>query len=186
MIAFVFWLLGAESGLQLPAAEAWSRADAATHRLNPSAFPDLPERLVADLQRRGCTIPQVYTGGPPHNVIRGAFEGVAPVDWAVLCSRERVSTILVFPAGDPRWVSEIATRPDAEFLQLVAPGRIGFSRAISVASADSIRGRHHRDSGSKPPSLTHAGIDDAFVEKASVVWYWHQGKWLQLSGADRP
>ena len=106
------------------------------------------------------------------------------MDWAVLCSRERVSTILVFLGGDPRHVSEIATRPDAEFLQVVAPGRIGFSRAISVASADSIRERHRRDSDSQPPSLTHAGIDDAFVEKASVVWYRHQGKWLQLAGTD--
>jgi hypothetical protein len=117
-------------------------------------------------------------------VIRGAFEGVAPVDWAVLCSRERVSTILVFQAGDPRRVTGIATRPDAEFLQVVAPGRIGFSRAIAVAPADSIRARHRRSGGQEPPSLTHAGIDDAFVEKASVVWYRHQGKWLQLTGSD--
>jgi len=184
MIALLFWLLGGVSGFQLPAPEEWSRADAATHRLSPSEFPELPKPLVADLQRRGCAIPQVYTGGRPHNVIRGAFDGVAPVDWAVLCSRERVSTILVFQAGDPRRVTEIATRPDAEFLQVVAPGRIGFSRAISVAPADLIRARHRRSGSHEPPSLTHAGIDDAFVEKASVVWYRHQGKWLQLTGTD--
>jgi hypothetical protein len=28
------------------------------------------------------------------------------------------------------------------------------------------------------------GIEDAFMEKASVVWYWHEGKWLQLAGAN--
>jgi hypothetical protein len=31
---------------------------------------------------------------------------------------------------------------------------------------------------------THAGINDVFVGKASVVWYWHQGKWLELTGAN--
>jgi hypothetical protein len=32
--------------------------------------------------------------------------------------------------------------------------------------------------------MDHLGIDDAFVGKASVVEYFFQGKWLQLSGAD--
>jgi hypothetical protein len=184
MIALLLWILVYVSGIQLPAPDAWSQADAATQRLNPSELPGLPELLRVDLQRRGCTIPQVYTGGPPHNAIRGAFGGVAPVDWAVLCSRERVSTVIIFWSGDSRRVSEIGTRPDAEFLQVVAPGRIGFSRAISVASADSIREHHRRYGGPDPPLLTHGGIDDAFVGKASIVWYWHQGKWLQLTGAD--
>jgi hypothetical protein len=166
------------------APEAWSEADVATRRLNPSAFPDLPDRLRAELQRWGCTIPQVYTGGARHNVIRGGFRDDARVDWAVLCSRGRISTIVVFWGGDPTSVSELASRPDSEFLQVVAPGRIGFSRAISVASPEYIRERYRRYGGAEPPSLTHAGIDDRFVEKASVVWYWHRGKWLQLTGAD--
>jgi hypothetical protein len=32
--------------------------------------------------------------------------------------------------------------------------------------------------------VTHTGINDAFVEKASVVWYWHTGKWLQLTASN--
>lgn len=171
-------------GMQVPSPQAWSQADAETHRLAPSEFADLPQPLRAELDRRGCTIPQVYMGGRPHNVIRGAFRSAGQLDVAVLCSRARTSAILVFWAGDPHSVSEIAAKPDAGFLQVIEPGRIGFSRAISVASADSIREHHRRYGGAEPPSLTHAGIDDAFVEKASVVWYRHQGKWLQLTGAD--
>jgi hypothetical protein len=38
--------------------------------------------------------------------------------------------------------------------------------------------------GPKPPPIDHLGIDDAFLEKASVVHYYYQGKWLQLTGAD--
>ncbi|PYR66590.1 MAG: hypothetical protein DMG20_12690 [Acidobacteria bacterium] len=38
--------------------------------------------------------------------------------------------------------------------------------------------------GPKPPPIDHLGINDVFIEKASVVWYFYQGKWLQLQGAD--
>ena len=81
-------------------------------------------------------------------------------------------------------MTELATRRDSDFLQIVGPGKIGFSRAIDVASPKFIRDHNKRNGESKPRMLTHAGIDDAFVEKASVVWYWWQGKWVQLTGAD--
>jgi hypothetical protein len=38
--------------------------------------------------------------------------------------------------------------------------------------------------GPKPPPMNHQGIDDAFLEKASVTYYYYRGKWLQLTGAD--
>lgn len=169
---------------QLPPHEAWAQADADTVRLRPSEVPALPPALRAELERRGCTIPQTHAAGPPHNVIRGRFRADDTVDVAVLCSRRGESSILVFWAGDPHDSSEMPPRPDAAFLQVIAPGRIGFSRAIAVASAQSIREYQARDASANPPPLSHDGIDDSFVEKASAVWYWHQGTWLRLAGAD--
>jgi len=32
--------------------------------------------------------------------------------------------------------------------------------------------------------LEHDGIEDAFIEKASVIWYWNGSRWLQLAGAN--
>ncbi len=183
----LIWILWSFSSLvegQVPPPDAWVRADVATLRLDPSHFVQVPESLKSELRRRGCSVPQVYSGGRPHNVIRGNFTSGNQVDWAVLCSRDRTSSILVFRGGNANAVSRIAAKPDADFLQVVAPGQIGFSRAIGVASPEYIREHHQRYGGPKPPPLTHAGINDAFVEKASVVWYWHQGKWLQLTGAD--
>jgi hypothetical protein len=116
-------------------------------------------------------------------VIRGAFTKPGQIDWAVLCSRQRTSTILVFRNGAARQVDELEPRPDVDFLQVIGTNQIGFSRVIEVASADYIRDHQPRD-GAQPALLTHVGIIDAFVEKASIVWYWHQGKWLQLAGAD--
>ena len=34
------------------------------------------------------------------------------------------------------------------------------------------------------PPIDQDGINDAFVEKASSVKYWQQGKWRDLQGAD--
>jgi hypothetical protein len=169
---------------QLPSPEAWAEADRATRRLDPSEFADLPRTLQAELRRRGCGIPQPFTNGPRQNVIRGSFTQADQVDWAVLCSRRLSSAILVFRNGDSGAAAELARRPDADFLQVVEPNRIGFSRALGVASAEYIREHHARYGGPEPPALTHAGINDVFVEKGSVVWYWHQGKWLQLTGAN--
>jgi hypothetical protein len=45
--------------------------------------------------------------------------------------------------------------------------------------------RHYRAyGGPKPPPIDHNGIDDAFLEKASVTWYRYNGKWIELQGAD--
>lgn len=169
---------------QLPSPEVWAEANRATRRLDPSEFTELPRTIRAELHRRGCGIPQPFTNGPRQNVIRGSFTQAGQVDWAILCSRRLSSTILVFRNGDSDVAAELARRPDADFLQVVEPNRIGFSRALGVASVEFIREHHARYGGPEPPTLTHAGINDVFVEKASVVWYWHEGKWLELTGAN--
>jgi len=89
----------------------------------------------------------------------------------------------VFRHANPAEVEELAPRADADFLQTVAGNEIGFSRAIDVASPAFIRLHHERYGGRVPP-VTHAGINDIFVEKASIVWYWHQGTWLQHTGSN--
>jgi hypothetical protein len=39
--------------------------------------------------------------------------------------------------------------------------------------------------GERPPvPLTHDGIEDYFIDKASVVRFRHDGKWLELVGMD--
>jgi hypothetical protein len=164
--------------------EPWTQADLSTIRLDPERFTDLPRRLRRELTRRGCTIPQTFTAGAPHNVISGRFRNADQVDWAVLCSRRRTSSILVFWAGSPHAAEELSLRSDASYLQWTGPAGIGYSRAIGVASPAFIRRMHAAFGGPEPPRLDHDGIDDAFIEKASIVLYWHRGKWLRLTGMD--
>ncbi len=167
------------------AQDKWSEADAATLRLSPAIFLQLPKNIVRYLEGRGCTIPQTYLSREPHNVISGEFARRGQTDWAVLCSRGGESSILVFWRGSTKSVAEIAKAPDRDFLQTITEGgKIGFSRMIGAVGRDYIT-KHYKASGSpEPPPINHQGIDDAYVEKASVVRYYYRGRWLELHGAD--
>ena len=166
-------------------ADGWKLADAATVRLSPQSFHQLPRIIIRNLQNRGCTIPQEFGNSEPHNVVSGEFITRGQRDWAVLCSRKRSSSILVFWSGSVRKVSAIAPSPDIGFLQTIdGGGSIGFSRAIGAVGRDYILKHYHEYGGPKPPKIDHEGINDAYVEKGSVVHYYYLGKWLELQGAD--
>ena len=112
----------------------WEQADRSTRRLLPAVFVDLPAPVRSELERRGCTVPQPFTSTRPANVIKGRFTSANQTDWAVLCSRQRASSILVFRGGAAP-VIEIASEPDVNSLQTVdGKGSIGYSRAIAVAN----------------------------------------------------
>ncbi len=169
---------------QLPPPSEWERANRQTRRLDPAQVDGVPAWLVTELKRRHCLVPQSFSTTRPHNVIRGRLNDGPVVDWAVLCSKDLLSTILVFRDGKVNAVAELAPKPDETYLQVVGPGRIGFSRAISIATPTDIRRYQQAFGGPRLPPLSHEGINDAFVEKASIVWYWRQGKWLKLQGTD--
>jgi hypothetical protein len=71
----------------------WEQADAATVRLEPAAFSSVSATVREELERRGCVVPQSYSDKVPHNVVRGRFTSGAQTDVAVLCSKERVSSM---------------------------------------------------------------------------------------------
>ena len=171
------------AGLWSGGAQDWDKADLATRRSPPSAFPELPASIQKDLTRRGCTIPQP-DDATDANVIKGRFASARQTDWAVLCSIRRISSILVFRNESPSLVAELAAQPDRGSLRVIVDGVIGYSRVLGVADADFIRVHYQRYGGTKPPPLDHDGIEDAALESASVVWYWYRGHWLELTGAN--
>lgn len=169
---------------QFPQPSEWESADRETRRLDAARIDGVPAWLVTELRRRQCLVPQSFSTRQPHNVIRGRLNDGAVLDWAVLCSRDLSSKILVFWDGKANAVAELAPRPDKTYLQVVASGGIGFSRAINIATPTDMRRYQQAFGGPRLPPSSHEGINDAFVEKASIVWYWRQGKWLKLQGAD--
>ncbi|MGE5322126.1 MAG: hypothetical protein ACM3SW_04660 [Actinomycetota bacterium] len=158
--------------------EDWSRAEEAIVRLKPDAFPNLPKHVRTALAQRGCTIPQPYDAGAErNNVLRGHFISSGTTDWAVLCSHQKRSSILIFRAGHSAQVASIGDEPDSQYLQVVDGGRkIGYSRLLTVATARQIL-KH----------FAHAnrdGILDSFTGKASLLWYLSGGKWMKVPAGD--
>ncbi len=163
----------------------YEAADRRIVRQPPNAFVALPSKVRDELTRRHCAVPQIGSTPHPHNVIKGEFIRSGQIDWAVLCSVNRRSAILVFPNGSGSGVIEIAQEPDRQTLQEVGENRTGYSRQISTARPHFILAHWlaYRP-GERPPSIHHDGINDAFAEKASIVFYFSRGKWLKLQGAD--
>lgn len=167
-----------------PSKADWGRADREIRRLSPSAFPQLPANLVRDLGRRGCTIPQEHFNKEPHNVIRGEFARPGQTDWAVLCSINRVSSILVYWNASEKNPAEIDTGDDQSRLQYLGAGVIGYSRVIAPVGAKGISVHNADFPGARQPPIDHLGIEDIFVEKASEIRYYSGGEWIRLQGAD--
>lgn len=183
-VALIFSLLWPLT-LVLGADDKWQLADQMTVRLAPSEFHQLPKNIIRNLQARQCTIPQSFIIAKPHNVISGEFSKRGQIDWAILCSRAGISSILVFWGGFDTSVAEISRAPDRDFLQVIdGEGRIGFSRVLNGVDRKYILDRYKNYGGPKPPPIKHQGINDAFAEKASVVHYFYRGKWVELQGAD--
>ena len=172
-------------------------ADRRIVRLSPTAFPELPRAVASELDHRGCTVPQTPHTKRRQNVISGEFARPGQTDWAVLCSVNRtswlgtlfstphyVSSILVFWNGSAKDPAEIAPKEDRTFLQGITATEIGFSRIIGAAGKDFIMRHYRAYGGPTPPEIRHQGIDDGFAEKGSETWYFHNGKWLKLTGAD--
>lgn len=162
----------------------WDAADRQIVRLKPTAFPELPPNIIAALQRRGCTIPQVPMIDGRQNVIKGEFAKPGQADWAVLCSVGRVSSILVFWNASETTPTEIATRKDIDRLQGWAGDKIVYSSAITPVGKEYILEHYKAYGGEKPPPIDHQGINDIDFGKASEVLYFYRGKWLHLTGAD--
>jgi len=159
----------------------WDVADSKIKRLPPRAFSELPRKILSELESRGCTIPQVYYNSKAHNIIKGEFALKNRLDWAVLCSKDRISSILVFWDGSTEKPSELAKKPDRDRLQGIGGGKIGYSRLISVVEQKDLTLRYKRFLEPKPPFVGHAAVGDHFVEKFSVLHYFFDGKWWSLT-----
>jgi hypothetical protein len=164
-----------------------ARAEAAVGKLPRRPireFTELPPAIARVLLARGCKVPQPSAGRPRRNVIRGEFFAKGEAGWAVLCSVNNATVLLAFHHDRDTQPDTVATTGDRNYISGLDTGNLGYSREITAVGRDFILGHYRAYGGPKPPPLDHQGIDDAFLEKASITWYFHDGKWLRLQGAD--
>jgi hypothetical protein len=154
-------------------------------RLSPAAFLELPANLVQELQRRQCTIPQETFSKGRNNVIKGEFAKRGQIDWAVLCSVNGISTILVFWNGSEKSPAAVAPKEDGGYLQGIGGDQFGYSRGIEPMGTADIERYHDPDHLGIPlPPIDHHGINDQYIGKAFLVWYYYDGRWLKVAGGD--
>ena len=187
LMAALFTILPLGKGLSAGGTQDWDKANAEVLRLQPFAFPELPASIASELVRRGCLIPQAEQWADGlQNVISGQFRRPGQTDWAILCSIERVSSLLVFWNGSAADVENVKweRRPDSSYLQGMGDLRPAFSPLIRAVGKQYILDHYAWYGGPKPPPIDHEGIDSAFAGKSSTILYWYKGEWLHLQGAD--
>ncbi len=146
----------------------------------PAEFLDVPAWAIAELNARGCRIPQAsHFKNERHNVIRGEFVAKGQIDWAALCSKNGRSSITLLSTNKTACTQELAAADDSVYLQQVAQNQQAYSRMISAAPNSEIALAVKQNDG-----LDHEGIVDEFAEKASTVFYCRDGKWIELPTGD--
>ncbi len=153
-------------------------------RLPVESFPQLPQAIAGVLRARQCKVPQPSAGNPPRNVIRGEFFARGEAGWAVLCSVNNRTALLAFRNDRDTNPDTVTTSEDQNFVAGLDGDNVGYLHEIASVDRDYIMGHYRAYGGPEPPPMDHRGIDDSFQEKASVTWYFHNGKWLRLTGAD--
>jgi hypothetical protein len=156
-------------------------------RRTPSSFKSLPRSIARHLESNGYTIPQIWTDKSldpkeiPPNVIHGSFRRQGQVDWAVLCSRNDSSAIVIFWGGSTSNTARLRHSSDDDWLQSIDEERHqGYSRYIEVANPKRIR-----EVGEGLPSgKIHDGVEEFFEGKASSVFYFDKSGSHEFHGDD--
>lgn len=145
-----------------------------------SSFPDIPQAIRADLESRGCLIPQTYEAHQPENVVRASLEHAGSADWALLCSVGGTASLMVFFADAPGKPHILAAAPETEHLQRnTTTGVYGFNWAIDVASPQRV---HEAATGqrTRPPMLDHDALADSLIDRRTVYHFYTNNYWTLL------
>jgi hypothetical protein len=153
-------------------------------RLPVSSFPELPAAIAAQIDERGCMIPQSYQAHRPENVVHASLERPGSSDWAVLCSSGRTVQLMVFFGSSPNEPSVLVTEPEMARMETHdRSGVLGFAWGIDPASPGRVREaqaemEHH------PPLLDHDALADVFVEKGTVYHFFTRNAWRIIDTTD--
>ena len=156
----------------------------------PGSVRSLPIEIRIDLAARQCFIPRyAYNiGAEDQSHAMGHFRSRLTVDYAIVCHipTRKVQNVLVYSRSKGAWSDEIIYRGTYD----PSPNADRCEAQVEVATPTVIRTYARSFAPVAPeelkllPSLDHDGIDVGFCDKASVVYYFSNGKWLQFQGVD--
>lgn len=193
MLTFLSAALGVQ-GPELQAIDAFSNSGTVTvngqprqymvEHLPASSFPALPAGVAAELNRRGCLIPQTYEAHGPENVIHGSFRRPGESDWAALCSAHGTVSLLVFFEGASESPAVLATAAETARLELNnATGKLEFDWGIDVASPEQVH-EAQSEMRRRPARLDHDAVADSIIDGPTVYWFYAGNAWTNVATSD--
>lgn len=193
MLTFLSAALGVQ-GPELQAIDAFSNSGTVTvngqprqymvEHLPASSFPALPAGVAAELNRRGCLIPQTYEAHGPENVIHGSFRRPGESDWAALCSAHGTVSLLVFFEGASESPAVLATAAETARLELNnATGKLEFDWGIDVASPEQVH-EAQSEMRRRPARLDHDAVADSIIDGPTVYRFYAGNAWTNVATND--
>ena len=154
---------------------------------SPESVQQLPPGIRQDLIRRQCLIPKYKgdTGSEDAAYTSGHFRSGTSLDYAVVCHipSRTVQDVLVYSNSKGEWKAELIERGSFD----PAPKADKCEATVGVATRQYIlvHARAYAPEELKTlPPLDHNGVEVGICEKASIIYYFSKGKWLNLQGAD--
>ncbi len=167
-----------------------SKTQVANHNiteLKPSEFtpsakcPKMPKQIVSYLEQLNCTIPQSYFIKNHHNAFQGEFTRRGQYDWAVLCSRNNTSSILMFWNSQTKNVSEFAKFPNKDFRRAIdGHGGYGYTRTIGKDMLKNLSKTDDKLYGDVFAKIDYWGIDERTPDRKYVIYYIYNNQLLVL------
>jgi len=153
----------------------------------PESIQQLPAGVRQDLVKRHCLVPKYVGDAGAIDVAyaNGHFRSGSSVDYAIVCHvpAQKSQNVLVYSNSDGVWNGEIIERGTFD----PAPRVDKCEATVGVATTKYIldHARAYAPEELKHlPRLDHNGVDVGICGKASVIYYFDQGRWLTLQGAD--
>lgn len=151
-------------------------------RIKPSEYtpspncPTMPENIVKYLEEMNCLLPQPsYKKDSRGGAFQIQFAAPGQNDWAVLCSRNGSSSILIFWKSSTEKVSEFAKYPDKDFI-----GAGGYFRRMGKSTEKSLTENNVRLYGNIIPELNLWGIDEVTPKRKRIIYYMYKNQLVEM------
>jgi hypothetical protein len=153
----------------------------------PESIPQLPPEVRQDLSHRQCLVPRYVgnDGADDWAFVAGHFRSGTSLDYAVVCHIpvRKTQDVLVYSNLNGAWSGEVIARGIFD----PSPGADKCEATAGVATPEAIR-EYAREFAPEElkwlPPLDHEGVEVGICEKASIIHYFSDGRWLELQGGD--
>lgn len=151
-------------------------------RVSPDTYARVPATIRSELKKRNCELPETKNWeGTLLNVVQGHFADAHQTDWAAIC---------ILPDGSTRalmlWGKAASCPPEIHsgwaLNEHFPPGEAGSLYLRKAPPKDILAFREAFGEPNQTP-VTHDGVEVG-GDKASLIYYCENGKWLELQGND--